>query len=89
MPRYAHMSAFHSHVGQQVAAGQIIGAIGSTGRSTGPHLHFEVRINGHPTNPRPFLEARSHVSSKIVSHSAGPATAAGAAKDTGPDKGSD
>ena len=87
--RYAHMSAFHSHVGQQVAAGQTIGAIGSTGRSTGPHLHFEVRIDGRPTNPRPFLEARSYVSSKIVSQSAGPAAAAGAAKDTGPDKGSD
>jgi len=87
--RYAHMSAFHSHVGQQVAAGQTIGAIGSTGRSTGPHLHFEVRIDGRPTNPRPFLEARSYVSSKIVSQSAGAAAAAGAAKDTGPDKGSD
>jgi murein DD-endopeptidase MepM/ murein hydrolase activator NlpD len=87
--RYAHMSAFHSHIGQQVSPGQTIGAIGSTGRSTGPHLHFEVRINGRPTNPRPFLEARSHVSPKIVSQSAGPATTAGAAEDSGPDKGSD
>ncbi|WP_328804005.1 M23 family metallopeptidase [Sphingomonas sp. 8AM] len=88
--RYAHMSAFRSHVGQQVAAGQTIGAIGSTGRSTGPHLHFEVRINGQPTNPRPFLEARSHVSSTIVSHSARAATHSGpdAAKVTGPTKGS-
>src|SRR6476469_2558017 len=43
--RYAHMSAFHSHVGQEVDPGDVIGAIGSTGRSTGPHLHFEVRIN--------------------------------------------
>jgi murein DD-endopeptidase MepM/ murein hydrolase activator NlpD len=87
--RYAHMSAFNSRVGQQVSPGQTIGAIGSTGRSTGPHLHFEVRINGRPTNPRPFLEARSHVSPKIVSQSAGPAKTAGAAEDTGPDKGSD
>ena len=54
--RYAHMSAFRAHVGQQVVAGQTIGAIGSTGRSTGPHLHFEVRINDRPVNPRPFLE---------------------------------
>ncbi len=59
--RYAHMSAFHSHVGEQVAAGDVIGAIGSTGRSTGPHLHFEVRINGRAVNPRPFLEAAPHV----------------------------
>jgi murein DD-endopeptidase MepM/ murein hydrolase activator NlpD len=86
--RYAHMSAFRSHVGQQVIAGQTIGAIGSTGRSTGPHLHFEVRINNRPTNPRPFLEARTHVSPKIVSQSAGPSPIAGPAQDTGPDKGS-
>jgi murein DD-endopeptidase MepM/ murein hydrolase activator NlpD len=59
--RYAHMSAFHSHVGEQVAPGDVIGAIGSTGRSTGPHLHFEVRINGRAVNPRPFLEAAPHV----------------------------
>ncbi len=83
--RYAHMSAFYSHVGQQVAAGQLIGAIGSTG----PHLHFEVRINGRPTNPRPFLEARSHVPSTIVSPAAGPAPAAGAAQDPGPSEGSE
>ncbi len=62
--RYAHMSAFRARLGQQVAAGQVIGAIGSTGRSTGPHLHFEVRINDRPVNPRPFLEAGSHVSEK-------------------------
>ena len=57
LTRYAHMSAFRAHVGQVVAAGDTIGAIGSTGRSTGPHLHFEVRINDQPVNPRPFLEA--------------------------------
>ena len=62
--RYAHMSAFRSHIGQPVAPGQIIGLIGSTGRSTGPHLHFEVRINDRPIDPRPFLEARSHVPEK-------------------------
>lgn len=59
--RYAHMSAFRAHVGQEVEAGAVIGAIGSTGRSTGPHLHFEVRINDRPVNPRPFLEAAPHV----------------------------
>jgi murein DD-endopeptidase MepM/ murein hydrolase activator NlpD len=57
LTRYAHMSAFRAHVGEAVAAGDTIGAIGSTGRSTGPHLHFEVRINDQPVNPRPFLDA--------------------------------
>ena len=61
MTRYAHMSAFRAKVGQEVAAGDVIGAIGSTGRSTGPHLHFEVRINDRAVNPRPFLEAAPHV----------------------------
>jgi murein DD-endopeptidase MepM/ murein hydrolase activator NlpD len=59
--RYAHMSRFASRIGQEVAPGDVIGAIGSTGRSTGPHLHFEVRINGRAVNPRPFLEAGPHV----------------------------
>jgi murein DD-endopeptidase MepM/ murein hydrolase activator NlpD len=55
MTRYAHMSGFKARVGQEVAAGDVIGLIGSTGRSTGPHLHFEVRVNGRAVNPRPFL----------------------------------
>ena len=62
MSRYAHMSRFVAHAGQVVKAGDVIGAIGSTGRSTGPHLHFEVRLHDQPLNPRPFLEAASHVS---------------------------
>jgi murein DD-endopeptidase MepM/ murein hydrolase activator NlpD len=56
MTRYAHMSGFRARVGQEVAAGDVIGLIGSTGRSTGPHLHFEVRVNDRAVNPRPFLE---------------------------------
>ena len=70
MTRYAHMSAFRAHMGQPVAAGDVIGAIGSTGRSTGPHLHFEVRINDRPVNPRPFLEAASHVQQEAAGKSA-------------------
>ncbi len=61
MTRYAHMSGYRARAGQKVAAGQVVGLIGSTGRSTGPHLHFEVRINDRPLNPRPFLEAAAHV----------------------------
>ncbi|WP_238474110.1 M23 family metallopeptidase [Altericroceibacterium spongiae] len=63
--RYAHMSAWKSKRGQAVKAGSIIGAMGSTGRSTGPHLHFEVRIHNRAVNPRPFLETAPHVLEKI------------------------
>ncbi len=65
MTRYAHMSATKARVGQRVDAGDVIGQIGSTGRSTGPHLHFEVRINGRAVNPRPFLETAPHVLEEV------------------------
>jgi murein DD-endopeptidase MepM/ murein hydrolase activator NlpD len=65
LTRYAHMSAWKSRVGQEVEAGDVIGLIGSTGRSTGPHLHFEVRINGRAVNPRPFLETAPHVLEEV------------------------
>ncbi len=52
---YAHASQLVANNGDRVTAGQVIAKIGSTGRSTGPHLHFEVRAGGVHTNPRPFL----------------------------------
>ena len=54
--RYAHLSSIRCTVGQFVARGQVIGLVGSTGWTTGPHLHFEVRINGAAQNPLQYLE---------------------------------
>ncbi len=59
--RYAHMHSISVELGDEVKIGDEIGLIGNTGRSTGPHLHYEVRINGRPRNPWNFLKAGEHV----------------------------
>jgi len=53
--RYGHLSHIDVDAGQQVSRGQLVGKVGSTGRSTGPHLHYEVRINDAPVNPLEYL----------------------------------
>ncbi len=53
--RYGHCSQIYTRVGDAVVAGQPIGAVGSTGRSTGPHLHFEVRLGDTPVDPQRYL----------------------------------
>jgi murein DD-endopeptidase MepM/ murein hydrolase activator NlpD len=52
---YAHMQKLVVHTGQQVRRGDTLGAVGSTGRSTGAHIHYEVRISGRPVDPGPYL----------------------------------
>jgi murein DD-endopeptidase MepM/ murein hydrolase activator NlpD len=55
--RYGHLSEIDVRVGQSVRIGQVVGRIGSTGRSTGPHLHYETRVDGEPVDPQKFLKA--------------------------------
>ena len=61
MTRYAHLSRIRVKVGQKVTARQAIGLLGSTGRSTGPHVHYEVLSDGKAVNPAKFLEAARYV----------------------------
>ena len=61
--RYGHLSEINVKVGDLIKIGQVIGAVGSTGRSTGPHLHYETRIDGDPVDPQKFLRAGVRLSS--------------------------
>jgi murein DD-endopeptidase MepM/ murein hydrolase activator NlpD len=53
--RYGHLSEVHVRLGDRVSRGDKVASVGNTGRSTGPHLHYEVRVNGIPENPRKFI----------------------------------
>jgi len=53
--RYGHLKDYKANVGQKVKRGQVIGLMGNSGRSTGPHLHYEVLLSGVPTNPRYYI----------------------------------
>jgi murein DD-endopeptidase MepM/ murein hydrolase activator NlpD len=64
--RYGHLSAMNVQSGQRVRKGDVIGFMGSTGRSTGSHLHYEVRIAGEPVNPTSFLEPVTNVSNLLL-----------------------
>jgi murein DD-endopeptidase MepM/ murein hydrolase activator NlpD len=60
--RYAHLSRIAVKPGEWVERGQIVGRVGSTGRSTGPHLHYETHIDGQAVNPLRFIRAAAPVS---------------------------
>jgi murein DD-endopeptidase MepM/ murein hydrolase activator NlpD len=56
---YAHLSRFHVVPGQEIRRGEPVGAVGTSGRVTAPHLHYEIRVGGVPRNPRPYLDSAS------------------------------
>jgi murein DD-endopeptidase MepM/ murein hydrolase activator NlpD len=59
--RYGHLSSIEVNVGQSVKNGHTVGKVGSTGRSTGPHLHYETRVDGDAIDPQKFLRAGAKI----------------------------
>ncbi|KLE34232.1 M23 family metallopeptidase [Aurantiacibacter luteus] len=70
--RYAHLSSYTVSAGSQVRQGDLIGYVGSTGRSTGPHLHYEVRVAGAPVDPRPYMLASIDTDNGVNAARGGP-----------------
>ncbi|MEM8696248.1 MAG: M23 family metallopeptidase [Pseudomonadota bacterium] len=68
--RYGHLSRILVEPGARVTRGQLIGRMGSTGRSTGSHLHYEVRIAGRPVNPMPFMTSGAYLAQMAVADTA-------------------
>jgi len=64
--RYGHLSSIIALPGARVKRGDLIGLMGSTGRSTGSHLHYEVRLDGHAVNPIPFLESADYLTAALA-----------------------
>lgn len=75
--RYGHMSRRVAAVGQRVRRGELIGLMGSTGRSTGSHLHYEVRVDGRAVNPVPFMQSNDYLAAVQRRASLGTPTAVG------------
>ena len=69
---YGHSSELKVEVGQMVQRGDLIALIGSTGRSTGPHLHFEVRLDGHPVDPLQYVQVPPYARKKKSGRSSPP-----------------
>ena len=72
--RYGHMSRLNVAAGQLVHKGDVIGFVGATGRATGPHLHYEVRVSGVAVNPMPYMQGTVTVATVGADATSLPAT---------------